>query len=554
MDRKIEEKSGGFDCEIIFEDRPVDSDQNRLFRFSQKKDLSAIMPEYQPDGQLSQEVFGAYIDKARQGEGLVFDWVFTLSDGRLLQANVRMTGNEKHVTCRIRERFTGRQSDEGQDIERLLSNKAYQERQRLAIENIPMITTYWDGNMNLIDCNEFALEVFGMSDKQEFIDRFYDLAPERQSCGNLSTELLKQYLKTAIETGTAKFDWSHHKSDGELIPIEVTAFSVKWQGAPMVIAFARDMRDNYKYSEEQRVSRERMLAMLDSSPMACFISDEGFNLLACNQSVVDLFEVRDKQEYMEKFPALNPKYQPDGRSSVEKAREKYDAVFSTKQSVHYEWMFHTINGKKIPGEVTLRPIELDGRELVIAYIHDLRQIMKAVKAAEQLQKLAYTDSLTGAHNRRYFMDTAKSELKKAIEEDKMFSLIMIDIDDFKLVNDTFGHSVGDEILKILVSRIRHIMRKDSAVVARYGGEEFILMMNDTSPESAKMIAERIRQNIDSSKFKVGDVEVPVTVSIGVASKSEDAKDLKQIINNADAALYEAKTGQKNTVVQYSSSE
>jgi diguanylate cyclase (GGDEF)-like protein len=124
---------------------------------------------------------------------------------------------------------------------------------------------------------------------------------------------------------------------------------------------------------------------------------------------------------------------------------------------------------------------------------------------------ALTDELTGARNRRYFMEAAKQELQRCIQDNLPYSLIMIDADYFKRVNDTYGHPVGDKVLKILVARIRNNLKQDT-LVARYGGEEFIVSLPEISQEDVLSAAERIRSNIpnDSLNIDIDDLQLNVT--------------------------------------------
>jgi len=180
-----------------------------------------------------------------------------------------------------------------------------------------------------------------------------------------------------------------------------------------------------------------------------------------------------------------------------------------------------------------------------------RLIVNAMIRNDMTHKLdtALTDELTGARNRRYFVEVAEAELKACIENDQKYSLIIIDADFFKRVNDTYGHPVGDEVLKILVFRIRNALKLDT-LLARYGGEEFVISMPETDNEDAISAAERIRANIESDAFKIDDIELNVTISLGVASLTADAQTLPEIISNADKALYKAKQTGRNKVVHF----
>jgi len=160
---------------------------------------------------------------------------------------------------------------------------------------------------------------------------------------------------------------------------------------------------------------------------------------------------------------------------------------------------------------------------------------------------ALTDELTGARTRRYFVEMAEEEMIMCINNDLQFSVIMIDADHFKDINDNHGHPVGDEVLRILVSRIRNTLKADT-LLARYGGEEFVISLPDISWEDALSTAERIRVSIENDTFMINNLEIKVTISLGVASLSFEATSISTIIGNADKALYRAKQTGRNKVV------
>jgi diguanylate cyclase (GGDEF)-like protein/PAS domain S-box-containing protein len=186
-----------------------------------------------------------------------------------------------------------------------------------------------------------------------------------------------------------------------------------------------------------------------------------------------------------------------------------------------------------------------GQNIGSAFI--LRDITEYKLLTQKLHELAVTDDLTGISNRRHFFDNASRELFRSKRASRPLSIIMFDIDHFKSVNDTYGHAVGDNVLKKIAARISSNLRSLD-IYARYGGEEFIICLPETALEDAKNVAERIRGIVEETIMQdTNNNDFKVTVSLGVASLSHDSDALEQIIEQADKALYKAKQGGRNRV-------
>jgi diguanylate cyclase (GGDEF)-like protein len=153
--------------------------------------------------------------------------------------------------------------------------------------------------------------------------------------------------------------------------------------------------------------------------------------------------------------------------------------------------------------------------------------------------MAATDGLTGLFNHRKFQEELADEFKRMKRFAEPISLVLADIDYFKKVNDTYGHPVGDLVLKGVASVIRETIR-DIDIPARYGGEEFAVVLPGTSGEGAKNIAERLRRKVKENPFSANGRQIEVSVSIGIATSPSDAKSKEELIEKADQALYYAK--------------
>lgn len=196
----------------------------------------------------------------------------------------------------------------------------------------------------------------------------------------------------------------------------------------------------------------------------------------------------------------------------------------------------------------LRPI--DRNELVARVRTQLRRKRYADALRENMQyalELAVVDALTGLNNRRFLKSHLASALDRAAHVGRPLSLMLVDVDHFKSVNDTYGHDVGDEVLRTLAQRIRRVVRS-ADLVCRLGGEEFVIVMSDTPLTVATRIAERVRVSVQSSPFKIGAAAgfLSVTVSIGLAERGAGANP-DALMRRADKALYDSKAAGRNRV-------
>jgi len=168
------------------------------------------------------------------------------------------------------------------------------------------------------------------------------------------------------------------------------------------------------------------------------------------------------------------------------------------------------------------------------------------KKNAELDQLASVDALTGVSNRRIILQRVDEHFRLARRYGIIFSLIMADLDRFKLINDTYGHLTGDKVLKIIAGIIFRSLR-ETDYAGRYGGEEFLILLANTGPDEAVQAAERIRRTVSETRFEAENgLAFDVTVSLGIATCHDDAS-LEEMIERADKALYRAKQKGRNRV-------
>ncbi len=165
---------------------------------------------------------------------------------------------------------------------------------------------------------------------------------------------------------------------------------------------------------------------------------------------------------------------------------------------------------------------------------------------QEVQRLAITDELTNVLNRRGFEEVANREFGAAKRYERPLSLIMIDIDRFKAINDVYGHPIGDEILVEIAARARSKIR-DTDSISRYGGEEFLILLIEQRPENAKTVAERIRKSIAEHPFATSVGNISVTVSVGLTGANAQTSSIGMMIKTVDKALYKSKENGRNRV-------
>jgi len=231
-------------------------------------------------------------------------------------------------------------------------------------------------------------------------------------------------------------------------------------------------------------------------------------------------------------------------------------------SEHSHLLYVFLNEMKEPNEVKVGPDVYEirqtplidtagediGRIILIYDITALKNTENKLSAAnEKLKKIAGTDPLTQLSNRRNFFELADRELSRAQRHQKHFSLILIDLDNFKEVNDAHGHVRGDMVLKE-TARCLGLYSRRGDILGRYGGDEFIVLAYEADEMEARVIAERYREKIPSHLARLEHIDIPVTLSIGVATyHKEEGITLKILLERSDSAMYESKKGGRNQV-------
>lgn len=297
-------------------------------------------------------------------------------------------------------------------------------------------------------------------------------------------------------------------------------------------------------SLERQVEEQKQLldTVLNNIDAHVYMKDRDRRYLYVNPSTAALFG-RNKEELIGKL---------DSDVMSEAEAEKFDPL--DRQVLD--------GGKKVSGEETFTPengvtrhywstkIPLITEGKVQAYVGISSDITEVVRLKEQFKQLSITDSLTGLFNRRHFDERGNEEFRRAQRYELPLSLITLDIDRFKNINDQYGHAVGDEVLVRLADELKKRLREVD-IIGRLGGDEFGVLLPNTRLEEVEVLAERLRRSVEELTVnrEDGSASVNFTISVGVAEVTDEVSGLEELLSFSDKALYEAKNSGRNRVVR-----
>jgi len=320
------------------------------------------------------------------------------------------------------------------------------------------------------------------------------------------------------------------------------------------------VRENNRQLEEKIQERTAVLAqseqkfrtLFDSTRDAVMLLDEkGF--FECNQATLEIFECPDHESFYALHPAdLSPSFQPDGVDSITLAQEHIQKALKEGRD-QFEWVHRRYESKAdFYAEVTLNAVTIHGRNALQAMVRDISQRKNDEEAIHQL---AFYDPLTHLPNRRLLDERIEYAIKKSKRSGEKGAVMFLDLDNFKPLNDLYGHDAGDILLVESARRIRECLR-ESDTVARFGGDEFVIVLEEigtdleASKDHASALGDKILHalNQDFAIFKDGTlITHHCTASIGIVLFDRDTLGREEILKQADSAMYHAKESGRNRV-------
>jgi len=329
-------------------------------------------------------------------------------------------------------------------------------------------------------------------------------------------------------------------NEGNELVVLTVDHVIDWQGQAAMQVTLIDLSPQVEIQRQLLASEERYRALVDGSIQGILVH-KNFKPLFCNLAYAKMLGFADEHALMAQnsllpFIASNHHLQAH--------KDNHKLLIGEKPSIKTEAQSIRSDGSTVWLSLLSRPILWDGEQVVQVTAMDIteQQLLR-----QRLEHRANYDGLTNLLNRRAVMEL----LEKQFTHDRMYAnslcCVLIDFDNFKSINDQYGHHIGDEVLKLFAVSCKKSIRK-SDFIGRWGGEEFVLILPNTEIQQAVITAERICENVSKLRVKAENTSVGFSVSMGVSYLSFDITSVEQLLSAADKALYQAKYLGKNRVV------
>ena len=360
---------------------------------------------------------------------------------------------------------------------------------------------------------------------------------------------LKKILKTK---SSVTMIHTHYDSAGNKMLVEIIATPIldKKGGVLHIIEVCRDITERKKMEEALRESEIRYRSLFEQSGDAIFLlqanGPEAGKILSANKVACRMHGYTKKELLNLSIFSLHT------QESAAKALKRLKRIVNG-ETLRFEVMHKRKDGTVFPVEVSAALMKIGGKKLILAIDRNISKRRRAEeerdKLIKELKHISRIDGLTGLLNRQYLDKRLDEEIKRAKRYGNPLSMIMFDIDNFKKVNDTYGHLIGDKILQKTAETIKKTLR-DTDIAGRFGGDEFVLILVQTDINVGKQVAERLRDRIKKSRVPVRkDQFISFSISTGICQYDNKMKSVDEFISKTDKAMYMAKFSGHNQICE-----
>lgn len=386
-------------------------------------------------------------------------------------------------------------------------------------------------NGKIMDANPAACSFYGYPYRRLTTMRFNSIVVD-------TAENVEDLIHMAMNDMNNHFDARNRLASGEIRDVEVFINPVDFGNKRYLFSIHHDITQRRQAQEALKYSENLYRTIFEATGTASIIIDEDTTILLAN-SEFEKLSGYSREEIEKKMSWTKFVVSEDLGRMVKYHRDR--RVDHVGVPIKYEFRFINRGGQVFTCINTIGMVP--GSKRSIASVMD---ITERKMLENQLRILATTDPLTGSYNRRTFFELGSAEFARSMRYKHGLSVLMMDIDHFKLVNDNYGHNIGDITLSTLVANCMGILRSID-ILGRVGGEEFSIILPHTSAKEAMLVAERLREVIEKSVMETDNAVFFITVSIGVSEVRPEDLTMDDILKRADHALYQAKKNGRNRV-------
>jgi len=349
----------------------------------------------------------------------------------------------------------------------------------------------------------------------------------------LPPDEIRREMQAAVQERRNYFLFRHRRADGEIRDVEVHSSAIDAQEGTLLFSIVFDITDRRRAEESLRLAS----LVYENSSEAMMVTDADGVIVTINQAFTDITGFTAEEVIGRNVSLLD-----SAREDPDVYRAKWASIAATGKWQGEIWTRRK-NGENFLRWLSINSIaDEDGR--VQSRVHLFSDITRKKEADELIWRQAHFDALTGLPNRSMFHDRLEQSIKKASRSGHRIGLLFLDLDYFKEVNDTLGHSMGDRLLLMAAQRLRHCVRESDTVV-RLGGDEFIVIVDELSgAEGVERVVQSILHEL-ADPFLLGSEQVYISASVGVTFYPDDGTEADVLLKNADQAMYAAKAQGRN---------
>jgi len=382
-----------------------------------------------------------------------------------------------------------------------------------------------------LDANKAAEKITGYQ-KEELLGKSYlslSILPKKEI-----SKALKLLAKNLQGRPTGPDEFCLTKKDGNIVYVEISTYPVKIDNSTYILGIARDITEKKQIQQEILKSEEKFKTIFNSANDCIMIYDLDGKILEVNDRAC-------KRLGLLRNDILNKSISDaDIYEYFEELGNTVNELIK-KGSLIFESIFILKNGKKVPVEISSKIINYNNIKAVLSISRD---ITERKKIEELIRNLAYKDPLTDLPNRLLLTEHFNLTKANAERNNKKFAIMLIDLDNFKKINDSLGHNIGDKVLRHVGKRFVSILRKED-IAARIGGDEFLLLISDIkSTEDVKKVAEKLLTRF-RIQFIILNHIIHLTLSIGISIFPDHGKTYDALLKKADSTMYQVKNENRN---------